>query len=215
MKISPHTLLAIIAASLLLSQTASAAPAFRYDYTAGSTYDTFITDPGFPGTNPYDDTHAVSGYFEVATALAPSTDYDFFLDGVPAGFSYSFSDGINTSIHSDAFDYFNIRTDALGNISQWWMFVYAPTTVTRGDYATISTGNCPDACDFHIIRDEGAVVSSAFDFALGRVFGSPGSWTVTEVSAVPLPAGVWLFGPSVFGLAAMARRKVKATEKIQ
>lgn len=201
---SPIT--ALITALLLVFATSVSASTFRYDYFAATTFDTFLTDAGYPASNPFDTSNAVSGYFEVDDALAANTTFDFFLDSTPDGFFYSFSDGLNSTTFNDAFDYFTLRTDANGDIVEWFIYVFAPSAV-GGDFAAISTANCANACGFSIMRDEG-LISVSGNTAIGRVFDNPGTWSVTEIPApVPVPAAVWLFASGLIGLVGVARRK--------
>lgn len=40
-----------------------------------------------------------------------------------------------------------------------------------------------------------------------KIYDSPPQWSVTELSAVPLPAAAWAFGAGLLGLAGLKRRK--------
>jgi hypothetical protein len=53
------------------------------------------------------------------------------------------------------------------------------------------------------------VLSGGFTGIRGYVdIGSGNSMTVTSISAVPIPAAVWLFGSGLLGLMSMVRRRI-------
>jgi predicted extracellular nuclease len=83
---------------------------------------------------------------------------------------------------------------------------------TEGD-ALIIKDNNNDITSISRIVDGADSNSNALDFELGCI--TPGSanvagmgdCSITQVSAVPVPAAVWLFASGIIGLAGFARRK--------
>lgn len=86
------------------------------------------------------------------------------------------------------------------------------SSYTEGDALTISDNN-DDITSISRIVDGADSNSNALDFAQGCI--TPGSsnvagigdCSITQVSAVPLPAAVWLFTSGMIGLAGFARRR--------
>lgn len=83
---------------------------------------------------------------------------------------------------------------------------------TEGDFMTISDNNS-DIVSLSRIFNGTDSNNNALDFQLGCItpgsanIAGVGDCSVSSVSAVPLPAAVWLFGSGVIGLVGFARRK--------
>jgi len=72
-----------------------------------------------------------------------------------------------------------------------------------GNFWCLETANCTgDGPGEHIGLNSLTFITSAQSATF-----TPGNLVFAEVSAVPVPAAVWLFGSSLMGLVGMARRK--------
>ena len=83
---------------------------------------------------------------------------------------------------------------------------------TEGDILSIKDNNA-DIISISRIVDGADSNNNARDFELGCItpgsanIAGSGNCSVTSVSAVPVPAAVWLFGSGIIGLVGLARRK--------
>jgi hypothetical protein len=144
-------------------------------------------------TGPYSTSDSISGFFSVASALPDNLA--FTPDDVTLT-SYSFTDGVQTfsSISPPTNVFFEIGTDASGNINKW--------DITLGS-------SSPDnsLSTFSLGSDSGQNGGS-----LGEELGSPGTWTMSgSTSSVPEPQNVALLG---VGLAAIGVFRQRLRRKI-
>lgn len=100
------------------------------------------------------------------------------------------------------------------DLSSWTIFHggYSLNQGSSSDMAAGSVcanGNCSTAITTVYDEMAGTFTASWDAVVIGGVFnGQLGSWTIEgNVSAVPVPATVWLFGSGLVGLAAVARRR--------
>ena len=83
---------------------------------------------------------------------------------------------------------------------------------TEGDFMTISDSNSEIVSLSRILNGADSN-NNALDFQLGCItpgsanIAGVGDCSISSVSAVPVPAAVWLFGTGLIGLIGMARRK--------
>jgi predicted extracellular nuclease len=83
---------------------------------------------------------------------------------------------------------------------------------TEGDFLTVSDNNT-DINSLARITDGFDSNNNALDFQLGCItpgsanIAGTGDCSVSSISAVPVPAAVWLFGTGLIGLIGVARRK--------
>lgn len=83
---------------------------------------------------------------------------------------------------------------------------------TENSFMTISDSNT-DITSISRISDGFDSDNNALDFQLGCItpgsanIAGTGDCSITQVSAVPLPAAAWLFGSGILGLVGFARRK--------
>jgi len=83
---------------------------------------------------------------------------------------------------------------------------------TEGDFLTINDNNS-DIVSLSRLANGIDSNNNALDFQLGCItpgsanIAGVGDCSVSSVSAVPLPAAVWLFGSGLIGLVGLARRK--------
>ena len=73
------------------------------------------------------------------------------------------------------------------------------TYLTHGDQSTVT---------FQAMADQVYSIYLGGNDIGGDILGTPYGYKV-EISAVPVPAAVWLFGTGLFGLAGLGRRKLK------
>ena len=194
--------LGAVCACLLFLVTPPTVASVIYTYT-GNVFDTFSN------STSYDNTVAVTGTIELAAQLGANNPFNPQEEPI----SFSFSDGINTLTESNTDSViFRVQTDGTGSISNWQIeLVTGWTTLAVGDTNTIIgtsfsaislTGS--DKGDTRECLNGGCTIQST-DF--GQIQNSPGSWTVT---AVPVPAALWLFGSGLLGLIGIARHKKSA-----
>lgn len=172
----------------------------RYEYQGN----TLPEDSDFPNVT------SVSGWFDVGTAIAPNT---FFNINV---LRYLITDGVSTIASDGVVNYYQVggMTDDMGNIESWNFFSYhgeVGETLSLGEIFIIGTqgGNL-----FHPSIDQTYYCVELNDaggcYRIHGIYnlGSPGTWSVSEISEVPLPATLPLLG---IGLAALgfSRRKRK------
>lgn len=83
---------------------------------------------------------------------------------------------------------------------------------TEGDFMTISDSNT-DLVSLSRLLNGIDSNNNALDFQLGCItpgsanIAGVGDCSISQVSAVPVPAAVWLFGSGIIGLMGVARRK--------
>jgi len=201
-------LLGILCACLLSLAITPAVGSVVYTYT-GNVFSTF-SDP-----TSYDNTKAITGTVEFAAPLGANNPYS------PADtpISFSFSDGINTLTESNTTSgsginsvaTFNLQTDASGNIIIWdiELFTGWSTLDSGGTSVRIASvgGVFPSDSDIGDMRLCTSPNCVTQDSDFGRNDLAAGTWTM---SAVPVPAAVWLFGSGLLGLIGIAKRKKAA-----
>lgn len=214
---------AIAAALFLVAGAAQAAPLATLTITGG----TFSMNSG--NINPmtvgsfadmtvgdYDGSAPTSADFG-ATSIA-TFSFDTF--GNVAVYT-SASDDINTGFAAPTGDITDgVATLELDSWTAWWngSVFNQGSTSTKG-----ATDTCATGADF-VTRCSTAVVIDSYDAVTGDFTaswdsvvvggsfnGGLGNWTISgNMSAVPVPAAVWLFGSGLLGLAGIARRRKAA-----
>ena len=185
---------AIQVAALFIISSSTAMAIVVYQYT-GHTY-TEILSPN----NPYDYNMSITGSFTVA---APMENFS----GVFTPLSWSYNDGVHTLTSADhIWGQNQVTTDASGMPTAWAMIMLDKLLVEEGDLHHIM-----------LIRNTGDTAEIEACMWLNTACGgtpaaygdssTAGNW---EVSNVPVPAAVWLFGSGLLGLVGIARRKKAA-----
>ena len=184
--------LASVVTALVLSTSANAS--FLYTYT-GNQFNTF------EGPSLYDNTMSVNGSIELEFALGAN-----LVDQTVSVLSSSFNDGVNT-IENSINSFFRFSTDTTGTITDWWVTVGSDPSLYSniGDsYMVIGTSLGRDSAQLDTCDVSVPCFSVSNPSSFTYIENAPGSWAV---SAVPVPAAVWLFGSGLIGLAGIARRK--------
>jgi len=191
------------ATALILSTTSYASTIYTY---TGNSFNEFSSP------SSYDGSMSITATIELDSALGFSLDEQYF---TPA--SFSINDGVNTITDQNAtYTQISFSTDSSGGITGWRVYtsIGLDTFDTIGEQAPFMFTQYNNQSYFD--RDAGniytctdSVISCAIDAEndYGRIDFAQGEWVVTEVSAVPIPAAVWLFGSGLIGLAGFARRK--------
>ena len=200
--------LAISLSAFFLAQSARAQETFTY-----------IGQPFSYNGSAYSTVTKISGFFTVASPLAPNSSYTNsgltlwkVGDGAgPAIANYSFTDGryINNYANysttggpggvwgngtGSGTTIFDVTTGASGNITSWYLNILSST-------AQMNTFDCPASYPYgaNVSDQVTAEPSSPYD---AYNFSSPGAWTVT-----PEPAAFSLMGLGLGGLALLRKRR--------
>lgn len=192
-----------LALSCLVIAQAGAATVYTY---TGNNYD-FTQDASLI-SGSYDTSMSVNGSFTLASPLAPNTVQ--FIDPL----NFSFSDGRTTISNANAYapgSAFFIGTGNTGEITLWSIILAnAPAPSAVGDQrARISSdinADVPEISGCVSLFQGSCLLNADAAFAL-----TPGTWSISEASVVPLPAALPLFatGSGALGLFGW-RRKRKA-----
>ena len=152
----------------------------------------------------------VSGYFTVASPLAPSTTLT--LEPYTAGgtvLNYDFTDGrttwdIGNYVLSTAFQVANtqitVTTDASGAIASWFVNLNSSTGwIYSCDLSSsLPSGACPS--------DSTNVYNNYDAYLLPGVY-TPGTWVESGQTSIPEPTSALLLGAGLLGLGTMALRR--------
>jgi hypothetical protein len=161
-----------------------------YTYT-GNDFTSFST---FNQSQVYSSNDSVSVEFTLSAPLAAS-----LVNALITPASFNFSDGYQSITDAtSAFDWFEITTDADGNIAAWDVFA-------ENDNGEVNTTNEPAA---GIVNDIGASETGVSD-AVGQNDNSPGIWTESTADpiATPEPASLFLAATGLLGVAGVIRRR--------
>jgi hypothetical protein len=177
-RLSKWSFAALVFYLLIGARPALASPV-TYTYTGGS-----LTGSCSPSCG------AISGSFTVANAIGPNfsigNEYNPPLTVTPL--SFSITDGIHTLNQTDSTLYFNVDTDANGNID-YWAFEAVGNGITL---STCNGSNCGGQQDLSY--------SLAGDF---WNYNAPGTWVTTTT---PEPSSLLLLGTGLLGLGPFIRR---------
>jgi hypothetical protein len=186
----------ILAGTLLAAMPMTGEAQVVYTYT-GNPFTTFDQTSGYTDTNPFTASDAITGSFTVDSALSPNQTYifksEFNPPTLPAGFTFSFSNGyasVDSLLNSGA--NFQVITDSTGNIADWYINIFAYPS--PGSHDVIATATCDATtntlCGSNVYNyyDMAVDYQSSGDYARARIRADRGTWTVSDVSAVPLPA---------------------------
>ena len=199
----------VLHTALLTVFTMSANASVVYNYS-GNPFTIFVDDGGQDYSNFYNSATSLSISIELANELGTSLTNQ---NVNPV--SYSFSDGVKiiTDTSGAAFvnNGFQFTTDSSGNIIGWDVFLQwsldfgGPTEETFYMRThTLSFGPEDRTDEDYCVSSDPFFGCDSFSTVSAYVPDNPGSWSV---SAVPIPAAVWLFGSGLLGLVGMARRK--------
>lgn len=191
----------------VISLTGSAAEAAtRYSYV-GNPFTTISDKSSVPGG--YDTSDFVFGWFDVASPLLPQSLTDISL----LVLDFEFSDGNNTITMADADTFqFQVSVTATGEFDQWLAGVsrgVAPISsgVAGDDRALVVTTSAFDRGEYSVcfLDPCSTYLNSLGDIASNR--DRAGSWTVSEVPSIPLPASLTLIASGMLGMAGLKRFK--------
>lgn len=213
---------AIAAALLLVSGAANAAPITQLTLTGGTfSLNSGATDPFTMGAfadmtvGGYDGSAPTSADF-LAFGIA---NFEFGTNGTVIVYT-SPDDAINTGFAAPTGDITDgAATLELDSWTAWWSGTVfnQGSTSTKGATETCVTANFVTKCSTPVVVNSydpatGAFTASWDSVVVGGAFnGQLGNWTIEgTMSAVPVPAAVWLFGSGLLGLAGIARRRKAA-----
>lgn len=150
----------------------------------------YTIDVGISADNAHDFSWAGAG-FEVYLGLV---DWQTYIDGLPNVPANQITDPQDDL----AYDAALVGDDFRGDMNNYWTH--------SGCDGLLSP------CDGLTSLQESGVLSFTGDVVAGRTYlleAESGAWVYTDVqvSAVPVPAAVWLFGSGLLGLVAVARRR--------
>jgi hypothetical protein len=191
-------------ASSILPTVSRAATATVYSYSGNSFL--ALAQP------PFDSTMSISGSFTMPDALAPNQSYSFI---TPSNFS--FSDGLSstfnpvTNLNASLVIFQFIQTDALGNISAWFIQVAAGDYTVPGQQTnTVITANNFDVGVLTVCSQfVGSTCTDISNSPSAVSAEAPGTWSFAPV-ATPVPATLPLFATGLGGLSLLGwRRKRK------
>lgn len=173
-----------------VANTVSASAVYQY---TSNTYEST--------SSPYTTSMNILATIELASLLSPN-----LTDERVTPTSYSIFDGIKTIDQSNAdLTKFSFSTDSNGDIIDWAVTVQDTQVIgdPGGNIFTslLAPGASIDGANIYECFDESC---SSFTGAGSAVSHVPGTWTVT---AVPIPAAVWLFGSGLLGLVGISRRR--------
>lgn len=141
---------------------------------------------------------AANGYFVICSDTTQVANCDYSFTSTSGWFQNGTKDAI--ALYED--------TTLLDSLS----YEGSVTPFTEGD-ALIAKDNRVDIVSLARIANGIDTNNNNLDFQLGCItpgsanIAGTGNCSVTSVSAVPLPAAVWLFGSGLLGMVGLARRK--------
>lgn len=216
-----RNLIMLLLSIIAVMQTAQASVTYTY---TGHNFDSFYSSDG--QFQPFTTADHISFSFTTDTALAPNTvvgDFTMPLLGMmlppsPLITGWGYSDGKRSVTSSDTSgftQYFDVATDAYGNISQW--LIVTPGTNNGAEQfggqllspyvSAIDAARTP-IHDYAFYSQEHILPIGTIGALPYAMAGSSiaGSWSVS-LTAVPLPAGFWLMGSTLLGYFKIGRHK--------
>ena len=201
-----YALYAVLLSVISMSANAS----LVYTYT-GHPFTVFVDDGGRDYSNFYNSATSLTISIELENALGTS-----LVDQDVNPLSYSFSDGVKILTETSGAQYVNtdflFTTDSSGNIIGWDVFIQfsldfggpGEETYYMRTHTLSSIGPEDITSESYCVSGDPEFGCDSFTSGDAYVPNNQGGWSV---SAVPLPAAVWLFGSGLIGLFGIARRK--------
>jgi len=116
---------------------------------------------------------------------------------------WSLTDGSTTFTQSNAgTGFFGMKTNSVGSIVDWFFSVGEGSFTYQSNAGGGSFGSLPYPAG-----------DRSFIFAPNSMNANtpvPGAWALDGVSAIPVPAAIWLFGTALIGLAGLSQRSKTA-----
>lgn len=170
------------------------APAFATTYTyTGNNFDSIRDTTAIGGQ--YNTSQSVQGSFDLAFTL-PANQTSLDVSALVT--SFSFTDGRQTFTDASTLsrEFFNVSTDATGQISMWRVVLESTSNNPLDAIDTVNFGAS--------VRDRGRQLITGGNFDQGSIQNAAGSWTVTNI---PEPGTALLLGLGLVALSSERNRR--------
>ncbi len=165
----------------------------------------YSTPAGNGSTHSFSsNTWSVGDYYQFSVSTAGLQDISFTWDQIgsstgPRDFAFQYS--------TDGTNFTNFDTYEVLSAPAWSANPANHTTLTTNveNLATITSLNDQAMVFFRLVDNDGTAINGSTVGTAGT--GRVDNVVITGVSAVPLPAAVWLFGSGIAALAGVRRRR--------